>query len=92
MDQYCLFGALLTDLSKAFVCPPHDLLAARLFGYGFGVKSTSFLLNYLTNSNFKPKIAHAYSSSENVAFGVPRGLILGPLLFNIDLCDIFHIK
>ena len=28
------FGALLTDLSKAFDCTDYNLLIARLFGYG----------------------------------------------------------
>ena len=35
MDQGILFGAFLTDLSKAFNCLSHDLLAAKLFAYGF---------------------------------------------------------
>ena len=32
LDQ--VFGALLADLSKTFVCLSHELLFAKLFGYG----------------------------------------------------------
>ena len=47
------------------------------------------LHNYLTNKNQRVKIDSAFSSCEEILFGVPQGSILGPLVFNIFLCYLF---
>ena len=91
MDKGKFFGALLTDLSKVFDCLPHDLLAAKLSAYGFDNNSTKFLFDYLTNRKQRTKIGQVYSSWDKITSGVPQGSILRPLIFNIDLIDIFYI-
>ena len=49
VDQGCTFRALLTDLSKAFDCLPHNIIIAKLNAYGFDMKALNFTYNYLSN-------------------------------------------
>ena len=85
------FGALLTDLPKAFDCLPHDLLLANLNAYGFSLLTLRLVQSYLSNRKQRTKINSEFSSWEEILFGVPQGSILGPLSFNIFLCDLFFI-
>ena len=48
-DNNIAFGALPTDLSKAFDCLSHDLLIAKLHAYGLDLASLNILQDYLTN-------------------------------------------
>ena len=89
VDRGKSFGVLLTDLSKAFDCLSHDLLLAKLHAYGFSLSALKLIHSYLKNRKQRTKIDSTYSTWEEILFGVLQGSILGPLLFNTFLCDLF---
>ena len=90
LDKKNIAGALLTDLSKAFDCINHELLIAKLDAYEFDYSSLSLIFSYLSGRKQRTKVNSAYSTWSNIKTGVPQGSILGPLLFNIYLNDIFY--
>ena len=87
LDEGGACGALLTDLSKAFDCLPHELIIAKLHAYGVDMPSLKLINSYLSKRRQRIKINDVYSSWSEILFGVPHGSILGPLLFYIFLCS-----
>ena len=66
-----------------------ELLLAKLHAYGFSISALRLMHSYLANRKQRTKINTSYSSWEEILFGVPQGSILGPLLFNTFLCNMF---
>ena len=80
------------DLSKAYGCLSHDLLIAKLEPYGLDAGSLNFLLDYLSLRKHSTKVSSSYSKLSEICRGIPQGPILGPLLFDIFINDIFFVE
>ena len=56
------FGALLTDLWKAFDCLSHDLFIAKLQAYALDIDLLNILQDYLSSRKQGTKVDSFYSS------------------------------
>ena len=82
-------GAVLTDLSKAFNCIPHDFLIVKLAVYGFELNRLALTFTHLKIRKQRVRINNTHSSFGNIISEVPQDSIVGPILFSLSINDLF---
>ena len=87
--QRRIIWVFFTELSKAFDCIDHNLLIAKLFWYEVTPISLKLFFSYLSNRTLGVRMDNSYRRKSEIKYGVPQGSVLGSLLFNIDLTDLF---
>ena len=76
------------DCSKVFDKVDHGIMLHTLKDVGITGKLGTWFFQFLTNKTHYVRIPGGISKNNPVLSGVPRGIVLGPLLFLIMISDI----
>ena len=92
LDSGNLAMLTLLDLSAAFDSVDHDTLLQRLYkSYGLQGPVLDWFASYLRGRVQHVRLSATSSTPSEVLFGVPQGLVLGPILFLFYTADLLQL-
>ena len=87
MKNKILVGGIFCNLEKVFDCVDQSILLSKLKFYGINGKDLALYQSYMDNRYFRTAVynesdnSNKVSNWEKVRYEVPRGSVLGPVLF-----------
>ena len=90
LDYKGYTGAVLMSLSEPFDTIKHEIFIAKLCAFRFCKNALKLIFSYMSYCWQKSKINKSFSSWFSLLQRVPRGSILGAILFNIYINNLFH--
>lgn len=83
---------IFLDLKKAFDTVDHNILIMKLHKYGIRGTALAWLNSYLHNRQQYVELQNHISKSKKITCGVPQGSVLGPLLFNLYINNVWEVS
>ena len=89
VDYGGVFGALLTDLPKAFDCIPHDLFIAKLEAYGFQTDALNLVYDYFFNRKQRVRTNETFRCWKDRIWCSTRTYSRSTII-QYTMCDLFY--